>query len=105
MRLMPLVLAALALSVTGSAAHHKPGHHIPPGQAKKMLPADIIIVAPPPEVEEVCLVTTERPGDLFAPVIFTEWLPRDVAEAAVEERNSFIVYHPDFNTEAGCVGF
>ena len=105
MRSTLLAPAILALSITGAAAHHKPGHHMPPGQAKKMLPSDIVIVVPPAEIEEVCLVTTEVPGDLFAPVIFTEWVPRDVAEEAAETRDSFIVYHPDFNTEEGCLGF
>lgn len=105
MRLIPLVVAAAALSVTGAAAHHKPGHHIPPGQAKKMLPADIVIVAPPPEVEAVCLVTTDTPGDPFAPVVVTAWVPRDIAEQQAARGDSFIIYHPDFNTEAGCLGF
>ena len=105
MRSTLLATAILALSITGAAAHHKPGHHMPPGQAKKMLPSNIVIVVPPAEVEEVCLVTTEVPGDLFAPVIFTEWVPRDVAAEAAETRDSFIDYHPDFNTEAGCLGF
>lgn len=105
MRLIPLVLATLALSVTGAAAHHKPGHHMPPGQAKKLLPADIVIVAPPAEVEEVCLVTTETPGDPFAPIVFMEWLPRDLAEQAAAAGDSFIIYHPNFNTEEGCLGF
>ena len=105
MRPILLALAATALSVTGAAAHHKPGHHMPPGQAKKMLPADIVIVAPPPEVETVCLITTEVPGGPFAPIIFMEWLPRDIAEQQAETGDSFIIYHPDFNTEAGCLGF
>jgi hypothetical protein len=104
----PILIAAsltLAIGVTGAAAHHKPGHHIPPGQAKKMLPPSIVVVAPPPEVEMVCLVTTDTPGDPYAPVVLTAWLPRDIAEGQAGEDKGFIIYHPDFNTEDGCLGF
>ena len=76
---------------------------MPPGQAKKLLPADIVIVAAPASVEEVCLVTTATPGDPFAPIVVTEWLPRDVAEAQSAARDSFIIYHPDYDSEAGCL--
>jgi hypothetical protein len=95
----------LIAGVANTPAHHKPGHPMPPGQAKKLLPPELVIVAPPPEVEEVCLVTTDTPGDPFAPVIVTEWLPRDVAESRAEAGDSFVIYHPDFNSEVGCVSF
>jgi hypothetical protein len=103
-----LMIAAglsLVLGVASASAHHKPGHHMPPGQAKKMLPADIVISVPPPEVEQVCLITTERPGDPLAPIVVTAWLPRDIAEDQAEEGDSFIIYHPQFNTEAGCLDY
>lgn len=95
----------LIAGVSSTLAHHKPGHHMPPGQAKKLLPPELVIVAPPPEVEEVCLVTTDRPGDPFAPVVVTEWLPRAVAESRAARGDSFVIYHPDFDSEVGCVSF
>ena len=103
-RIITATCLTLLVGVTGAAAHHKPGHHMPPGQAKKMLPPDFVIVAPPAEIEQVCLVTTATPGDVFAPIIVTEWLPRDVAERQAAAGDSFIIYHPDYNTEAGCLG-
>ena len=104
-RIILATCLVLVAGVPSTQAHHKPGHHMPPGQAKKLLPPELVIVAPPPEVEEVCLVTTDTPGDPFAPVIVTEWLPRDVAESRAEEGDSFVIYHPDFNSEVGCVSF
>ena len=103
-RIIIATCLTLSVGIAGAAAHHKPGHHMPPGQAKKMLPADLVIVAPPVGVEEVCLVTTATRGDVFAPIIVTEWLPRDVAEREAAARDSFIIYHPEYNTEAGCLG-
>ncbi|WP_332698744.1 hypothetical protein [Devosia sp.] len=103
-RIITATCLTLLLGVTGAAAHHKAGHHMPPGQAKKMLPADFVIVAPPVGVEDVCLVTTATPGDVFAPIIVTEWLSRRLAEQEAAARDSFIIYHPDYNTEEGCLG-
>lgn len=102
-RIITATCLTLLLGVSGAAAHHKPGHHIPPGQAKRMLPADFVIVEAPADVEDVCLVTTATPGDPFAPIIVTEWLPRDLAEAQVAARDSFIIYHPDYDNAAGCL--
>jgi hypothetical protein len=112
---------SLTFALTASAsAHHKQGHHMPPGQAKKMgateqapkihapgqmgkvYDPDLVI---PTEVEYVCLVTTDIPGDPYSRVSFTEWLPRDEAEAKADQGKSFVIYHPDLNTEEGCVGF
>lgn len=101
--LLTLICAATLVGVSGTSAHHKNGHHMPPGQLKKAWPVEI--VAPPAEVEDVCLVTTATPGDPFAPIIVTDWLPRDVAEQQAAARDSFIIYHPDYNTEAGCLDF
>ena len=104
-RIVIATCLTLLVATTSATAHHKPGHKMPPGQAKKMLPADIIIITPPAGVEDVCLVTTATPGDPFAPIIVTEWLPRTVAEAEAAARDSFIIYHPDYNTAAGCLAF
>ncbi|WIJ25890.1 hypothetical protein [Devosia sp. RR2S18] len=112
---------SLTLAFTASvSAHHKPGHHMPPGQAnkkgapgqgtkihapgqmEKVYDPELVI---PTEVEFVCLVTTDIPGDPYSRVSFTEWLPRDEAEAKADEGKSFVIYHPDLNTEEGCVGF
>lgn len=104
---VPLVLAFTA----NAAAHHKPGHNMPPGQLKKMnAPGQMEKVynpeaAIPVEVEFVCLVTTEVAGDPYSRVVFTEWLPKAEAEAEADQGRSFVIYHPDLNTEAGCVGF
>lgn len=103
---LPLVVA---LSVSAQA-HHKPGHPIPPGQLKKMTEEQIgtlydPAVVIPAEVEFVCLVTTDRDGDPYAPVSFTQWLPRTQAEAEADKGQSFVIYHPDLNTEKGCTGF
>ncbi|WIJ26573.1 hypothetical protein [Devosia sp. RR2S18] len=112
---------SLTLTLTASAsAHHKQGHQTPPGQAKKMgapgqapkihAPGQMEKVYDPKlvipmEVEFVCLVTTDIPGDPYSRVSFTEWLPRDEAEAKADEGKSFVIYHPDLNTQEGCVGF
>ncbi len=105
MRKLLIAAGLLALATSAAEAHHKPGHHIPPGLAKKRLPADVVIVVPPPEVAQVCLVTTARAGDLLAPVVVTAWLPRDIAERRAATGDSFIVYHPDLNTRDGCLGY
>ena len=104
---LPILAACLIvlISVAPALAHHKPGHQIPPGQAKKSLPADIVIAAPPPEADHVCLITTESAGDPMAPIVVTAWLPRDIAEGQAAEGESFIIYHPDFNSEAGCLEY
>ncbi len=100
-RLMTTLIICIVL--TGAAeAHHKPGHQIPPGHMKKMVDAQIVI---PDDVQSVCLVTTAIAGDPYAPVISSRWLPRAEAEAAADLGDSFIIYHPDLNTEAGCLNF
>ncbi|HUH77591.1 MAG TPA: hypothetical protein VLZ53_09510 [Devosia sp.] len=94
---------AIAVALTGTAAaHHKPGHHIPPGQMKKMYDQRVVV---PAEAEFVCLVTTEIAGDPYSSVVYSEWLPRADAEAKADLGQSFIIYHPDLNTEAGCADF
>jgi hypothetical protein len=104
---LPIFAACLIVltAAVPALAHHKPGHQIPPGQAKKSLPADIVIGVPPPEVDNVCLITTESAGDPMAPIVVTAWLPRDIAESKAAEGESFIIYHPDFNSEAGCLEY
>jgi hypothetical protein len=94
---------AIAAALTGTAAaHHKPGHQIPPGQMKKMYDPGVVV---PDDVEFVCLVTTEVAGDPYSNVVYSEWLPRADAEAKANLGRSFIIYHPDLNTEEGCAGF
>lgn len=97
---LALMVSLLSLSTTTALAHHKPGHHIPPGQLKKLQihPAPVV----PREVEDVCLVTTAEWGDPNAEIIATEWLPRPVAERLAEEQGGFIILHPALHTEAGC---
>lgn len=103
MRIRRFVLLALLLAFsTSSHAHHKPGHHIPPGQMKKMYNPELAV---PAEVEHVCVVTSEVAGDPYSRVVFTEWLPRPEAEAKADLGSSFVVYHPDVNTEEGCATF
>jgi hypothetical protein len=103
MRRSLAVAAALTIALIGTAqAHHKPGHHIPPGQMKKVYDPAVVI---PPEVEFVCVITTEIAGDPNSRVLYSRWLPRAEAEAAADLGTSFVIYHPDFNTERGCVGF
>ena len=113
-----VTISLIALTVlSGTAlAHHKPGHHMPPGQAKKMeratrvIPPDVQVVVPaqvqvvvPDQMQFVCLITTEVPGDPYAGVVSSYWLPRAEAEAEANLGDSFIIYHPDFNTEDGCL--
>ena len=94
---------AIAAALTGAAAaHHKPGHHIPPGQMKKMYDPEVVV---PAGVEFVCLVTTAVDGDPYSNVIYSEWLPRADAEAKSDLGDSFIIYHPNMTTEAGCADF
>ena len=100
-RLFTTFVIATALT-SAAAAHHKPGHHIPPGQMKKLYDPELVV---PEEVEFVCLVTTEVAGDPYSNVVYSEWLPRAEAEAKADLGSSFIIYHPDLNSEAGCVAF
>lgn len=112
MHLPALIALPLVVAFTASAAgHHKDGHQIPPGQLKKMnAPGQMQKVYDPEvtipaEVEFVCLVTTEIAGDPHSRVAYTEWLPRGEAESKADEGRSFVIYHPDLNTEEGCIGF
>ena len=94
---------ACCLALTGAAsAHHKAGHHIPPGQMKKIYDASVVI---PEDVEFVCLVTTAMPGNPYANVIRSQWLPRREAQAVADLGDSFIIYHPDLNSQTGCLDF
>ena len=94
---------AIAVLLTSSAqAHHKPGHHIPPGQMKKIYDPTVVV---PVDVNFVCLVTTDVAGDPYSNVAYTEWLPRSEAVAKADLGQSFIIYHPNLNTEAGCTDF
>lgn len=103
MRLFSLIVLATVVGwCTPAVAHHKPWHQIPPGHLKKVYDPEVPV---PPDVEFVCLVTTEVADDPLSRVVFTEWLPRTVAEEAANRGRSFIVYHPDLNTEEGCAGF
>ena len=87
---------------SAASAHHKPGHHIPPGQMKKLYVPDVVI---PQSVQYVCLITTEVAGDPYSRVVYSEWLPRSDAEAKANMGSSFIIYHPTLNSEAGCTDF
>jgi len=94
---------AIAVLLTSSAqAHHKTGHHIPPGQMKKIYDPTVVV---PVDVNFVCLVTTDVAGDPYSNVAYTEWLPRSEAVAKADLGQSFIIYHPNLNTEAGCTDF
>lgn len=75
---------------------------MPPGQMKKIYDPAVVV---PVEVEFVCLVTTDVAGDPYSNVAYTEWLPRADAEAKADLGQSFVIYHPDLNTEAGCSDF
>lgn len=97
-RLIATAAVTVALAVT-AGAHHKTGHHIPPGQMKKMYDPDVVV---PVEVAFVCLVTTEVAGAPYSNVIYSEWLPRADAKAKADLGDSFIIYHPSLNSEAGC---
>lgn len=99
--LTALLVISLAMTSTASA-HHKPGHHIPPGQMKKLYVPDVVI---PQSVQYVCLVTTEVAGDPYSQVVYSEWLPRSDAEAKANMGSSFIIYHPSLNSEVGCANF
>jgi hypothetical protein len=95
-------IAVIAALTGTAAAHHKAGHHIPPGQMKKIYDPMVVV---PAEVAFVCLVTTEVAGDPYSRVVYSEWLPRADAEAKADLGDSFIIYHPDLNNEEGCVSF
>lgn len=84
------------------AAHHKSDHKIPPGITKKIYNPALSV---PDDVDFVCLVTTEIAGDPYSGVVYSEWLPRPDAEVKADLGQSFIIYHPDLNSEAGCVAF
>ena len=100
-RLFLALVMAVALCST-LAAHHKPDHKIPSGIMKKMYGPELSL---PHDVDFVCLVTTEVAGDPYSDVVYSEWLPRADAEVKADLGQSFISYHPDLNSEAGCVAF
>ena len=100
--LILLVVTALLAMGTPASAHHKAGHHIPPGQMKKIYEPTVVV---PVEVEYVCLVTTANRGDPYAPITRTEWLPKADAQWFADGGNSFIIYHPSVNDEFGCLNF
>ena len=103
MRALILLIVPVLLAIgTPASAHHKPGHHIPPGQMKKIYQPEVAV---PVEVEYVCLVTTANPGDPYARVPRTEWLPKADAQWFADAGNSFIIYHPSVNDEFGCLNF
>jgi hypothetical protein len=112
MRASLILAAAIALAAAGSVeAHHKPGHHMPPGQMKKTsdtpaqgrVPSDVMFRAPD-EMEHVCLVTTQVAGDPYSNVLSAEWLPRNVAMAEAQNGDGFVIYHSSMDTEEGCLG-
>ena len=92
---------AVALCST-AAAHHKPDHKTPPGIMKKVYDPALSL---PQDVDFVCLVTTEIAGNPYSDVVYSEWLSRSDAEVKADLGQSFIIYHPDLNSEAGCVAF
>jgi hypothetical protein len=94
-------VAFLAL-ISPAGAHHKPGHHMPPGQMKKLYDPQASI---PAQADYVCLVTTSVDGDPYSRVVYTEWLPRSDAEQQAEQGKGFLIYHASVNTEEGCTGF
>lgn len=96
------VTLALLLAVSPSFAHHKQGHHIPPGHMKRLYQPDLVV---PREIEFVCVVTTAVAGDPYAPIVRTAWLPRSDAERLADFGDSFIIYHPAVNHEDGCLAF
>ena len=95
-------LTIAVLLASPAQAHHKPGHHIPPGQMKKIYDPTVVV---PVDVDFVCLVTTDVAGDPYSKVVYTEWLPRSEAVAKADLGQSFVIYHPNLNTEAGCIDF
>ena len=103
MRSLVLLIVPVLLAVgTPAFAHHKPGHHIPPGQMKKIYQPTAVI---PTEVEYVCLITTADRGDPYARVTRSEWLPKADAQGLADAGDSFVIYHPDVNNELGCLNF
>ncbi len=103
MRTALIFATVILLGVTAqSSAHHKPGHHMPPGQMKKVYDPKAAI---PNEAEYVCVVTTERSDDPYSPVVFTEWLSKKEAIRRSENGRGFIIIHPDVNYREGCAGF
>ena len=103
MRALLLLVVPILLAIgTPASAHHKPGHHIPPGQMKKIYEPTVAI---PADVEYVCLVTTANRGDHYARVTRTEWSPKADAQRLANMGDSFIIYHPSVNDEFGCLNF
>lgn len=100
-RLLAIINMTLVLTNT-AFAHHKPGHHIPPGQMKKVYDSQLAV---PSEIAFVCLVTTDIAGDPYSKVVYSEWLPRADAQAKADLGRSFIIYHPNLNSERGCDDF
>ena len=100
--LILLIVPVLLAAGTPAFAHHKPGHHMPPGQVKKIYQPTVSV---PDEVEYVCLVTTADRGDPFAPVAWTEWLPKADAQRLADAGDGFVIYHPSVNDELGCFNF
>jgi hypothetical protein len=99
------LLPLLSLGTTAALAHHKPGHHIPPGHLKKY---QQVIVPGPAELasaEMVCFVTTVLPGDPDAEVVSSEWLPRGMAEEWAAAEGGFIIIHPDLEDAESCEEF
>lgn len=103
MKKLVVVLALiLSLPATTALSHHKPGHHIPPGHLKKQLTPPATVTVRP---EVVCFVQTAVPNDPYAEVVWSEWLPRPVAERKAETEGGFIIIHPTLQTEQDCRDF
>lgn len=100
--LILLIVSVLLAAGTPASAHHKPGHHIPPGQMKKIYQPTVSI---PVEVEYVCMVTTANRGDPYARVTRSDWLPKPEAQRLADAGDSFVIYHPTVNSELGCLNF
>jgi hypothetical protein len=100
-----MTLALSAVTAGQAAAHHKPGHHIPPGHLKRHLDRIQIVVTVPADYEHVCLVTTADEDDPYAEIIATKWLPRAEAEDVLEDEGGFIIIHPDLQTRSDCEEF
>jgi hypothetical protein len=101
---LPLMLL-LGVLIGPASAHHKQGHHIPPGHLKRHFNDAEIVVRAPIDREEVCLVTTTDPDDPYAEIVATEWLLRGEAEDVLEEEGGFIIIHPALQTRADCEEF
>jgi hypothetical protein len=97
-----MLACVLSFAATTAPAHHKPGHHIPPGHLKKMQAPPATSIS---RTETVCLVTTAEPDDPYAEVVWTEWLPRPLAERRAAAEGGFIIIHPALQTEEGCHAF